>query len=146
MNFKTSSMKDIIDAVYVASDESGVQGLIENTLRKCRLRGLPNCVVEVKVDDYTVLSFTLEELVGDAEGEGEHSSRTYCIESAGRRRYVYFTGFYTSECGTEWDDEYQEVFPGVNVSLAFFGNKEAAAKSVSDAGSNVQTIKAAYEC
>lgn len=49
---------------------------------------------------------------GDTEGGGDYSEVVFAITYQGEKlAYFQYTGFYSSYCGTEWNDNYNIVAP-----------------------------------
>lgn len=49
--------------------------------------------------------------IGGGEGEGEHVERVVHVHFPGHDLYIRYTGFYCSQEGTEWNSDFEQVFP-----------------------------------
>lgn len=77
--------------------------------------------------DYSVDGISIKRVVSDGggEGEGEHVYRVYAIvKDNADIGYFSTAGYYASEYGTSWDDEFHIVYPRQVIVTQYFTTKE----------------------
>lgn len=57
---------------------------------------------------------------GDSEGGGSHSELVFSLNVDDVTRYARITGYYQSYNGTEWDEDFIEVWPKEVKSIRYF--------------------------
>lgn len=64
--------------------------------------------------------------VGGPEGGGEYAERVILFKDHGV--YIRITGYYASEDGTEWDGDFEEVFPRKVINTVYESTEERGDK------------------